>query len=60
MELLKHFRHTDGIIEVVSEEPYVDCIALDTSHIEDFYTKLHSGLLTIENGIVTEIQNQNP
>ena len=60
MESLKYFRYTGQTIEVVSEEPYVGCVAFDTSHIDDFYTKLNSGLLIIENGIVTEIQNQNP
>jgi hypothetical protein len=60
MESLKYFRYTGQTIEVVSEKPYVGCVAFDTSHIEDFYTKLHSGLLIIENGTVTEIQNQNP
>ena len=48
MELLKHFRHTNGLIDLVSEIPRPDCEPFDVSHIEDFYNRLND--LYIENG----------
>ena len=48
MELLKHFRHTNGLIDLVSEIPRPDCEPFDVSHIEDFYNRLND--LYIEGG----------
>jgi hypothetical protein len=46
--LLKHFRHTNGLIDLVSEIPRPDCEGFDVSHIEDFYNRLND--LYIEGG----------
>ena len=48
MELLKHFRHTDGVIDLISETERNDCEPFDVSHIEDFYNRLND--LYIEGG----------
>jgi hypothetical protein len=48
MELLKHFRHTNGVIDLISETERADCEAFDVSHIEDFYNRLND--LYIEGG----------
>lgn len=50
MELLKHFRHTNGVIDLISETERNDCEPFDVSHIEDFYNRLND--LYIEDGIV--------
>ena len=41
MELLKHFRHTDGLIDLISETERNDCEPFDVSHIDDFYNRLN-------------------
>lgn len=46
--MLKHFRHTDGLIDLISETPRFDCEGFDVSGIEDFYNSLND--LYIEGG----------
>lgn len=60
MELLKHFRHTNGVIDLISETERNDCEAFDVSHIEDFYNRLNDlyiedGELKLREPIINEI-----
>jgi hypothetical protein len=60
MELLKHFRHTNGSIDLISETPRPDCEPFDVSHIDDFYNRLNDlyiegGELKLRDLIVNEI-----
>lgn len=50
MELLKFFRHINGVIDLISETERNDCEPFDVSHIDDFYNRLND--LYIEDGIV--------